>query len=118
MELTLRTISHKNVDNENMRTNAFKAVTTATDSQEVLNGLITSLTKTPREFQSSLTVDFTLIPFQDNVIGRDDITELIEHQNKFLHKTWAISVIDGGMETRNFRQRTIHHSTMDPSANG
>jgi len=82
MELTPHTISHKNGDYEIMRTNALKAITIAMDSQEVLNGLITALTKTPREFQSSLTVDFKLISFQDNVIGRDGITELIERQKK------------------------------------
>ena len=85
-----------------MRTNALKVVTTETDSQDVLDGLITALTKTPRDFQSSPTVDFKLIPFQDNAIGRDGITELIERQNNYLHKTWAISVIDGGDNNSKF----------------
>jgi len=78
MELTPHTIFHKNGKDEIMRTNTLKAVTIATDRQEVLDGLITALTKTPREFQSLSTVDLNLIPFQDNVIGRDGITELIE----------------------------------------
>jgi len=96
IELSPHAISHKNVNDEIMRTNALKVVTTAEDSKVVLDGLITALTKTPREFQSSSTADFKLIPFQDNAIGRDGITELIERQNNYLHKTWAISVMDGG----------------------
>ena len=95
MELTPHTISHNNGDDDIMRSNALKDVTTVADSQKVLDGLITAITKTPREFQTSSTVDFKLIPFHDNTIDHDGITELIERQ-KTLHQTWAISVKDGG----------------------
>ena len=95
MELAPHTISHKNGDDEIMRNNALNVVTTEADSQDVLEGLIFALTKTPKESQTSSTVDFKLIPFQDNTIGKDGITELTERQNHFLHKTWEISVIDG-----------------------
>ena len=63
MELTPHTIAHKNGEDEIMRTNALKVVTTEADSQAVLDGLIVALTKTPKEFQTSSTVDFKLIPF-------------------------------------------------------
>ena len=43
-----------------------------------------------------MTVDFKLITFRDNAIGRDGITELIAWQNNFLHNTVAISVGDSG----------------------
>lgn len=78
MELTPHTISDKNANDKIMRTNALKVVTTKADSQDVLEGFIAAPTKTPREFQLSLTVNFKLVPFQDDAIGRDRITELIE----------------------------------------
>ena len=118
MELTPHIISHKKRDDEIMRTNVLKAVITAKDSHEVLDGLITVLTKTPRDLQMASTVDFKLIPFQDNAVSWDSNTELIERQKKYLHKTWAISVIDGRMATRFFRQRRTHYITMAPSTSG
>ena len=58
------------------------------DAYTVMNGLIECLTHT--------MVDFKLIPFQNNVIGRDGITELITCQNNFLHRSMVTSVVDGG----------------------
>ena len=110
LELTPHTIAHKNGDDETIRTNALKVVTTEADSQAILDGLIVALTQTPKEFQTSSTVDFKLIPFRDNAIGRDGITELIERQNSFLHKTCAISVIDGGDGNNQFK---INNNTTD-----
>jgi len=86
MELSSYNISHTNANNETIRTNALKVVTTENDSQDILGGLIHALTKTPKEYQASSTVDYKLILFQSNAIGRDGITELIERQNKYLHK--------------------------------
>lgn len=77
-----------------MRTNTLKVVTTEADDQAVLDGIIAALTKTPRENQSSSTVEFKPICFQDNGIGLDSITELIEERNSYVHETWAILVID------------------------
>lgn len=55
-----------------------------------------STTKTHKKHQSSLTIDFKVIPFQVNAIGRDGITDLIKRQNNYLHNTFAISVVDDG----------------------
>ena len=96
IELTPHTITHRATDSQVIRTHALKVVTVEHDADKVLNGLIESLTRTPKEFQYSTTVDFKLIPFQSNAIGREGITELITCQNNFLHSTVATSVIDGG----------------------
>ena len=70
--------------------------TTQDDGEPVLNGLINALIETPHSFRRSNTRDFKLIPFQDNTIGRDGLTELITQQNELLHSTIAILVVDGG----------------------
>ena len=62
------------------RTHALKVVTVETDAEAVLQGLIESLTRTPKTYEYSTTVDFKLIPFQNNAIGKDGITELVTRQ--------------------------------------
>ena len=79
-----------------MRMNALKVVTVEKDSEAVLNDLIEALTRTPTTFCHSNTVDFKLIPFQNNAIKRDGIIELITRHNNSLHNSMAISVVDGG----------------------
>ena len=66
------------------------------DSDAVLNGLIDSFTCTLADFKYSTTVDFKLIPFQNNVTSGEDITELFARQNNFLHNTMETLVVDGG----------------------
>lgn len=61
----------------------------------VLNGLIQALAVTPAEFRRSITGDFKLIPFQDNVINGKRLTKLITQQNGFLHTMGVILVVDG-----------------------
>ena len=78
MELSSHNISHTNANDETMQTNALKVVTTENDSQAILDGHFHALTKTPKEYQASSIVDYKLISYQDNAIGRDDIAELIE----------------------------------------
>ena len=96
LELTPHTITHKTRDNKTIRTHALKVVTVENDAEAVLNGLIKSLTRTPNTFRYSTTVDFKLVPFQNNAIGTEGITKLITQQNNYLHNTVATSVIDGG----------------------
>ena len=96
LELTPHSITHKAADNQTVRTHALKVVTVEKDADAVLNGLIAALTRTPTKFRHSTTVDFKLIPFQNNAIGRDGITQLITRQNNYLHSSMATSVVDGG----------------------
>ena len=96
MELSPHSLTHRATDDEIMRTHALKVVTTEKGSEAFLNGLIECLTCTPIAFKYSTTVDFKLIPFKNNAIGRDGITELITRQNNFLHNSMATSVVDGG----------------------
>ena len=74
LELSPHSITHRAGDNQTVRTNALKVVSTEEDAGTVLNGLIEALTNTPQEYTHSTTVDFKLIPFQNNVIGRDGLT--------------------------------------------
>ena len=96
IKLTPHTITYRTTDTQIIRTHALKVVTVENDADKFLNGLIECLTRTPKDSQYSTTVDFKLIPFQSNVIGRDGITELITQHNNLLHSTMAASVIDGG----------------------
>lgn len=73
-----------------------KVVTTFKDSEVVLDGIIWELTVTLANFRSSTTRYFKLIPFQDNSIGRERLTELITRKNGFIHSMMASSVVDGG----------------------
>ena len=66
------------------------------DSDAVLNGLIDSFTCTLADFKYSTTVDFKLIPFQNNAISGEGITELFARQNNYLHNTMATWVVDSG----------------------
>jgi len=102
MKLFSHKISHENANNKTMQTNALKVVTTENDSQAILDGLIHGLTKTPKEYQASLTVDYKLILFQKNAIGKDGIAKLVERQSKYLHKTYDISVLNRGDGEDNF----------------
>ena len=66
------------------------------DSEAVLDGLILALTRTPPEFKYYTMFAFKLTPFQNNAIGRDRITKLINQQTNFLHNSMATSAVDGG----------------------
>jgi len=79
-----------------IRTRALKVVTVDEDAEVVLDGLIESLTRTPPEFKYSTTVDFKLIPFKNNAINGEGLTELFARHNNYLHSTMATSVVDGG----------------------
>ena len=96
LELSPHSLTHRGENNEVVRTHALKVVTVPDDAEAVLDGLIESLTRTPNEFKYSTTVDFKLIPFQNNAISRDGLAELFTWQNNFLHNTMATSVVDGG----------------------
>lgn len=70
-----------------------KVVMTTKDSKAVLSGIIWALTV---KFGTSTMRDFRLVPFQDNAIGGEGLTECITQQNSFLHTAVAILVVDGG----------------------
>ena len=96
LELSPHALTHRAADNQTIRTHALKVVTVERDLDTVLNGLINSLTRTFTEFKYSTTVDFKLIPFQNNAISGEGITELFARQNNYLHNTMATWVVDSG----------------------
>ena len=61
----------------------------------MLDGLIEASIVTPKDFQVSRASDFKLAPFQNHVIGRDGLTELLTCLHEFLHNTVVILVVDG-----------------------
>ena len=103
LELSPHSISHTSSSGEVIRTRALKVVTTTTQSETILEGLITALTGDPStEFANSTTSEFKLIPFQNTAISRGGIEELVGRQNYFLHQTSATSVVDMGNGDGNF----------------
>lgn len=95
LELSPHSISHRNADDEIMRTNVSKVFTTKKYGQDILYCIIKALTKTTDKFLSPPTVNFKLIPFRNYAIGRNGIAELIACQKTFLLNTDIISVVDG-----------------------
>ena len=103
LELSPHTLSHTMADGEVLRTRALKVVTTEEHSDTILDGLITALTSDPvDEWASSTTASFKLVPFRNTAISRSGITELIERQKVFLHRTMATSVIFMGTGDEQF----------------
>ena len=77
IELSPHSLTHVGAGNEIIRTHTLKAVTTEEDSKAVLNRLIESLTCTPTNFKYSTAMDYKLVPFLYNTIGKDMITKII-----------------------------------------
>jgi len=96
IEILPHTISHRFSDQRSIKTSALKVVITSKDSEAALNRLIRALKVNPSEFKNLTMRDFKLIPFQDNVIGREGLTELTTRQNGVLHSTVEILLVDGG----------------------
>ena len=69
-EFSSYTVTHHISNQEPIKMNALKFGFTEQSGTKILNGLIDALTKTPTAHSSSTTVDFKLIPFLDNVIGK------------------------------------------------
>jgi hypothetical protein len=114
LELSPHSISHTSTSGEVLRTRALKVVTTAEQSDKILEGLITALTGEPvEEFANSTTAEFKLIPFQNTAINRDGIEELVRRQNDFLHRTSATSVVDMGTGDEKFPSENEGNKTDD-----
>ena len=108
------TISHSISENTTIRTQSLKVVTTNKDSEAVLDGLIGSLTITPKEFQASTMSNFKIILFQNHAIGR--LTKLLTRQNDVLHNTVAILVVDRGYYNTKFEGNGVMIVEMAVSA--
>jgi len=48
----------------------------------------------PRLTEMSNTGDWKLIPFAQNTLSRDQMTEIMKKKNRYLHKVKAISLIN------------------------
>ena len=96
LELSPHTIFHTMEDMETIWENMLKVVTTSEDSTAVFGMLIEILMVTPREFRTSTTSVFKLIPFQNIAINCKGMMELIRQQNNFLYSTIAMLVVGGG----------------------
>ena len=96
IEISPHTISHTTSDNKQIRTNTLRIDSTADHSHKAMDLLIKALTNTPSEHSTSPTQAYKIIPFQNHGLSTDEITELIYRQNKFLHETSAISIINAG----------------------
>ena len=81
-----------------------KVVTIEKDIVSVLDELIEALTETPPEFKATNTTEFKIIPIQNHAIGRDEMIKLLTRRNEFLHKTMAISVVNGEHYDRRFEK--------------
>ena len=75
----------------------------------------------PRLTNMSNTGDWKLIPFAQNTLSCDQMTELIKKQNRYLHEVTAISFINLGSlegsfssvieEEPEFREESIQHAS-------
>jgi len=83
-------ISHTTTKGETLKIHGLKVVTTADNSNVILEGLINALVDTPTKYANSTMAKFKLVPFRNTASNKDEITELIVRQNSFLHATMAI----------------------------
>ena len=113
LELSPHTISHNTSRGDVLRMRALKVVTTEEQSETVLNGLIEALTETPPEYATSTTAEFKSIPFQNTVINRYGIGELVVRQNYFLHETTATSVVNVGKGDEIFKSKMGNEDRYD-----
>ena len=69
-------------------------MTTERDSDAILDDLSETLAEKLTELYYSTTVDFHLIPFNNNTIEYDGLTELITHHCNVLHSNTVTSVVN------------------------
>jgi len=107
LEIFTLTISHCSSEQHYIKTSALRLVSAFKDIALVLDVLILALTVTPPNFRMSTTWYFKIIPFQDNVIGREGLTQLITRQNDFLHLIWRL-MVDGMMHYLSGKLQDAH----------
>ena len=77
LERSPHTISHTTAKGETIKTHALKVVTTAENSDVILEELIDALMNTPAQYANSMMDEFKLVPFGNTSINKYGITELI-----------------------------------------
>ena len=98
-ELVPHTSTHLTSEGTKVSTKSLKVRGDYAVRQELFRQLLECLKKgreDPNLTDMSNTAEWKLIPFAQNTISRDQMTTLIQKQNKYLHETHAISFINVG----------------------
>ena len=108
-ELVPHTSSHITSDGTKITTKSLKVRADHDSRQEIFRGLLECMklgTDNPKLTDMSNTGEWKLIPFAQNTISRDQMTDLIQKQNRYLHDVRAISFINLGSLEGSFYQET------------
>ena len=106
-ELVPHTSSHVTSEGTKISTKSLKVRADYDSRQKICRSLLEWFKKgreDPNLTEMSNTGDWKLIPFAQNTLSRDQMTELIQKQNRYLHDVHAISFINIGSLEGSFRQ--------------
>lgn len=125
-ELVPHTINHLTSAGTKVTTKALKLRTEYDSRQVVFRKMLECLKlgrNDSRLTNMSNTGDWKLIPFAQNTISRDQMTELVKKQNRYLHEVTAISFINLGSlegsfssvneEEPEIREEEIQHASKE-----
>ena len=96
-ELVPHTSNHMTSEGTQMTTKSLKLRADYGYHQKIFMSVLNCLKKgrdDPRLTEMSNTAEWKLIPFAQNTLSRDQMTELIKKQNQYLHQVHAISLIN------------------------
>ena len=108
-ELVHHTSSHITSNGTRITTKSLKVRAAYDSRQEFFRGLLECMklgTDDPKLTDMSNTGEWKLIPFAQNTISRDQMTDLIKKQNRYLHDVRAISFINLGSLEGSFYQES------------
>ena len=106
-ELVPHSSSHMTSEGTKIITKSLKLRADYNSSQVIFRSVLERLKMRrddPRLTAMSNTGDWKLIPFAQNTPSRDQMTEIIKKQNRYLHEMKAISFINLGSLEGSFRQ--------------